>query len=123
MADRADSADVSPMRGRAAEYDVVVSLLASTAEGQGMVLLVEGDPGTGKSLLLTAAAREARARGFSLVTVVADELGQAVPLAPLLSAIHATPTPAAAQAPSSAPCMRRTRALRAGVTPPRSDDP
>src|SRR3984885_2958436 len=94
MADRADSADVSPMRGRAAEYDVVVSLLASTAEGQGMVLLVEGDPGTGKSLLLAAAAREARERGFSLVTVVADELGQATPLAPLLSAVHATATAA-----------------------------
>src|ERR1700729_1093641 len=103
MADRADSADVSPMRGRAAEYGVVVSLLASTAEGQGKVLLVEGDPGTGKSLLLTAAAREARARGISLVTVIADELSQAAPLAPLLSAIHATPT----AAPSLAPVFPR----------------
>jgi DNA-binding CsgD family transcriptional regulator len=82
------------MRGRAAEYDLVLSLLASTADGQGKVLLVEGDPGTGKSLLLTAAAREARARGFSLVTVVADELSQATPLAPLLSAVHATATAA-----------------------------
>jgi DNA-binding CsgD family transcriptional regulator len=92
MADQADSPDASPMRGRAAEYDAVLSLLASTAEGQGKILLVEGDPGTGKSLLLAAAAREGRERGFSLVTAVADELGQATPLAPLLSAIHATAT-------------------------------
>ena len=54
MADQADSPDASPMRGRAAEYDTVLSLLAGTAEGQGKILLVEGDPGTGKSLLLAA---------------------------------------------------------------------
>ena len=109
MADQVDSPDASPMRGRAAEYDVVVSLLASTAEGQSKVLLVEGDPGTGKSLLLAAAAREARARGVSLVTVVADELGQATPLAPLLSAVHATAT----AAPSLGTVFTRLEAMAA----------
>src|ERR1700728_1551484 len=94
MADQVDSPDTSLMRGRAAEYDVALSLLASTAEGQGKILLVEGDPGTGKSLLLAAAAREAREQGFSLVTAVADELSQATPLAPLLSAVHAMATAA-----------------------------
>jgi len=80
------------MRGRAAERDAVLRLLASTAEGQGMILLVEGDPGTGKSLLLAAAAREAQKRGFPVVAAVADELSQATPLAPLLSAVHAAVT-------------------------------
>src|ERR1700721_1984500 len=94
MADQADSPDASPMRGRAAEYDTVLSLLAGTAEGQGKILLVEGDPGTGKSLLLAAAAREAMERGFSLVTAAADELSRATLLAPLLSAVHATATAA-----------------------------
>src|ERR1700691_3736232 len=87
-------AGASLMRGRAAEWDAVLGLLAGTAGGPGKVLLVEGDPGTGKSLLLAAAAREARERGVSLVTVVADELSQATPLAPLLSAVHATATAA-----------------------------
>jgi len=94
MADQANLPDASPMRGRAAEYDAVLGLLASTAEGQGKILLVEGDPGTGKSLLLAAAAREARERGFPLVTAVADELSRATPLAPLLSAVRATATAA-----------------------------
>ncbi len=95
MADQADPPDANPMRGRAAEYDAVLSLLASTADGQGKILLVEGDPGTGKSLLLSAAAREARERGFPLVTAVADELSRATPLALLLSAVHVTADAAA----------------------------
>jgi DNA-binding CsgD family transcriptional regulator len=94
MADHAVSPDASPMRGRAGEYDAVLSLLTSTRDGQGKILLVEGDPGMGKSLLLAAAAREAREWGFPLVTAVADELSQATPLAPLLSAVHATATAA-----------------------------
>ena len=80
------------MRGRAAERDAVLRLLASTAEGQGTTLLVEGDPGTGKSLLLATAAREAQERGFPVVAAVADELSQATPLAPLLNAVHAAVT-------------------------------
>jgi DNA-binding CsgD family transcriptional regulator len=109
VADQADSLDASPMRGRAPEYDAVLSLLASTAEGQGKILLVEGDPGMGKSLLLATAARQARERGFPVVAVVADELSQATPLAPLLSAVHATAT----AAPSAGTVLARLEELAA----------
>jgi DNA-binding CsgD family transcriptional regulator len=95
MADQAVSAGTNPPRGRAAEYDTVLSLLASTAEGRGKILLVEGDPGMGKSLLLAMAARQARERGFPVVAVAADELSRATPLAPLLSAVHVTADAAA----------------------------
>ena len=97
VADQSDLPDASPMRGRAAEHDAVVNLLANTADGEGNILLVEGDPGMGKSLLLAAAGREGEERGFALVAAVADELSQAMPLAPLLSAVHAatTATPSA----------------------------
>src|SRR5690348_1638170 len=80
------------MRGRATEHDAVVNLLANTVDGEGKVLLVEGDPGMGKSLLLAAAGREGEKQGFALITAVADELSQAVPLAPLLSAVQAAAT-------------------------------
>jgi len=109
MADQADCPYASPMRGRAAEYDAVLSLLASTAEGRGKILLVEGDPGTGKSLLLAAAARQARERGFPVVAVAADELSQGTPLAPLLSAVHATAT----VAPSAGTVFTRLEELAA----------
>ena len=35
------------MRGRGAEFETVLGLLDSTQQGQGQVLLVEGEPGTG----------------------------------------------------------------------------
>ncbi len=82
-------ADAITLRGRATEYDAVLSLLAATPEGPGKILLVEGDPGSGKSLLLAAAARQARELGLTVVAVTADELSRATPLAPLLSAVHA----------------------------------
>src|SRR5215469_1350631 len=83
------------MRGRVAECEQVLSLVRSTKGGQGGLLLVEGDPGMGKSLLLAVARQEAERLGLTLVTVAADELSQAVPLAPLLAALHAYTGPAA----------------------------
>lgn len=94
MAKRAGPTDDRPMPGRDAEYEAVLGLLASTLEGRGTVLLVEGDPGTGKSLLLATAGREAHRRGFHLVAAAADELSQGTSLAPLLRALHSTATAA-----------------------------
>ena len=46
-------------------------------QGQGQVLLVEGEPGTGKSLLLARADEEAGHRGFLLVAAAVSELSPA----------------------------------------------
>jgi hypothetical protein len=48
-------------------------------------LLVEGEPGTGKSLLLARADEEAGHRGFLLVAAAVGELSPA----PLLAAVNA----------------------------------
>src|ERR1700734_186775 len=62
------------MRGRGPESEIVLGLLDGTQQGQGRLLLVEGEPGTGKSLLLALAGEEAGRRGFRVVAAAAGEL-------------------------------------------------
>ena len=75
------------MHGRAAEQKVVRDLLRRAQQGRGGVVLVEGEPGVGKSLLLRAATEEAAGYGFSLAAGAADPLGRAVPFFALRAAL------------------------------------
>ena len=56
--------------------------------GTGGVILVEGAPGIGKSLLLAEAAKAATAQGYTTVTAAADEFERMMPLCPLLLALE-----------------------------------
>lgn len=76
------------MHGRQAEWQLVRNLLRRAQRGLGGVLLVEGAPGMGKSLLLREAAREAAGQGFSLAASRGDQLGRHVPFFTLLAALH-----------------------------------
>ncbi|HMD24500.1 MAG TPA: AAA family ATPase [Streptosporangiaceae bacterium] len=67
------------MRGREPERRVVRDLLRRAQRGTGGVVLVEGDPGSGKSLLLRDCVDEAARHGFSLAAGAADQLGRAIP--------------------------------------------
>jgi DNA-binding NarL/FixJ family response regulator len=51
------------------------------------VVLVEGEPGIGKSLLLREAVDEAAGQGFSLAAGAADQLGRALPFFALRAAL------------------------------------
>jgi DNA-binding CsgD family transcriptional regulator len=73
----------SLMRGREAEWDLVVKLLDSTRRGKSGVLLLDGEPGIGKSMLLGAANDAASAHGFVLAASAAEGLNRFAPLAPL----------------------------------------
>jgi DNA-binding CsgD family transcriptional regulator len=75
------------MRGREAEQKVVRDLLRCAERGRGGVVLVEGKPGLGKSLLLRESAGEASRHGFSLAAGAADRLGRAVPFFALRAAL------------------------------------
>ena len=79
------------MRGRGAEFETVLALLDGTQQGQGRVLLVEGEPGTGKSLLLARAGEEAGRRGFRVVAAAAGELSPAPSLDGLDELVSAGP--------------------------------
>jgi DNA-binding CsgD family transcriptional regulator len=80
------------MQGREHGQQVVLDLLRSAeAQGRGGILLVEGEPGMGKTSLLTEANEMAAGMGFSLAIGTAEELGQILPMAPLLTALDQVP--------------------------------
>src|ERR1700720_4529412 len=54
------------MRGRNEELDLALSMLRAAEAGRSGVLLVEGEPGIGKSRFLEESATTAPARGFTL---------------------------------------------------------
>ncbi|MEU0480281.1 AAA family ATPase [Streptosporangium sp. NPDC006013] len=83
------------MRGRRDEQAAVLALLEGIASTAGNVMLVEGEPGIGKTLLLGEAAGLAAARGTAVASGRADELGRLTPLGPLLSALEESPAPMA----------------------------
>lgn len=81
------SAGDEEMRGRDAEQQVVRELLRRAQQGLGGVVLVEGEPGIGKSMLLRKGTDEAAIAGFSLASGAADQLGQTIPFFALRAAL------------------------------------
>ena len=88
MTPREQSASRETVRGRAAEQKVIRDLLRRAHQGIGGVILVDGEPGVGKSLLLRDAIDEAAERGFSLAAGAADQLGQEIPFFALRTALR-----------------------------------
>jgi len=77
----------SGMHGRDAELRLCGDILRRGRSGTGGVLLVEGQLGMGKTLLLAEAAKAAVAHGYTVVTAVADEFARTIPLSPLVLAV------------------------------------
>ena len=75
------------MCGREPERRIVHDLLRRAQQGAGGVVLVEGEPGIGKSLLLRDAVGVAARHGFSLAAGAADQLGRALPFFALRTAL------------------------------------
>jgi tetratricopeptide (TPR) repeat protein len=66
----------------------LIGLVKDVAATQGSAVLIEGEPGIGKSALVRAAAAEAVDLGCQVFWGAGDELGQALPLLPLLDALR-----------------------------------
>ncbi|MDF5757171.1 ATP-binding protein, partial [Spongiactinospora sp. TRM90649] len=79
------------MRGREREWEVVERLLRAAGAGDGGTLLVDGEPGAGKTRLLSEAAVTAAALGLDTVTAHAGELGEPVPYGMLFDALGLPP--------------------------------
>jgi DNA-binding CsgD family transcriptional regulator len=77
--------------GRDAELDLVRSALTAALTGRGRVILVEGEPGIGKSALLRAALAGAADLGCEVGWAAADELSPRFPLRLLLDCLGIEP--------------------------------
>ena len=75
------------LTGRDAELSGIEQLLDRVAAGEPASVLVEGEPGIGKSRLLRELSHRAAERGFSLVEARADEWARDVPFAALAEAL------------------------------------
>jgi len=83
------SASGEVMRGRAAEQRIIRNVLLRARQGAGSVVLVDGEPGIGKSMLLREATDEAADQGLSLAVGAADQLSQEIPFFGLRAALSA----------------------------------
>ena len=102
--------------GRDSEMALLTGLIKEVARGRGGSVLIEGEPGIGKSALVRAAVAEAPEAGCQVFWGAGDELGQALPLLPFLDGLRV-------REPSANP-RRETivRLLRGEVTADRGTD-
>jgi DNA-binding CsgD family transcriptional regulator len=75
--------------GRDAELARLSEWVDDVVSGIGRAVLIEGEPGIGKSSVARAACSLAERRGCRVYWAAADELGRALPLQPLLDALGA----------------------------------
>jgi DNA-binding CsgD family transcriptional regulator len=74
--------------GRDSELAMLARLMTDVASGRGSSVLIEGEPGIGKSALVRAALAETASGGCQVFWGAGDELGQALPLLPLLEGLR-----------------------------------
>jgi DNA-binding CsgD family transcriptional regulator/tetratricopeptide (TPR) repeat protein len=103
--------------GRDSEMALLTKLMKDVARGRGCAVLIEGEPGIGKSALVRVAVADAPDAGCEVFWGAGDELGQAIPLLPFLDGLRV-------REPSVNP-RRNTivRLLRGEATTDRTDVP
>ena len=74
--------------GRDSEMALLAELMKEAARGRGGAVLIEGEPGIGKSALVRAAVAGAPEAGCEVFWGAGDELGQTLPLLPFLDALR-----------------------------------
>ena len=74
--------------GRDSEMALLTGLIKDVVRGRGGSVLIEGEPGIGKSALVRAAVAGAPEAGCEVFWGAGDELGQALPLLPFLDGLR-----------------------------------
>jgi DNA-binding CsgD family transcriptional regulator len=106
----------SVLAGRDREMTMLTGLVGKVARGRGSAVLIEGEPGIGKSALVRAVLAEAPDGGCQVFWGAGDELGQALPLLPFMEGLRV-------REPSASP-RRNTivQLLRGEITADRGTD-
>ena len=74
--------------GRDLELSRLIRCATEATAGHGQAVLIEGEPGIGKSTLVRAACAQATELGCQVFWGAGDELGQALPLLPILDGLR-----------------------------------
>ena len=83
----AAASDAAPFVGRAAEFALLSGLVARLGAGSGFTVLIEGEPGIGKSRLLIEVERHARALGLPTLATHCYEIERATPYQPVVDLV------------------------------------
>ncbi|RZV46432.1 MAG: DUF1670 domain-containing protein [Acidimicrobiia bacterium] len=81
-------ADGTPLVGRTAERQEIIARMEEALAGQGGIVLLEGEPGAGKTRLLTESAEDANWRGLSVLWGGTGSSGVARPFEGLRHALE-----------------------------------
>ncbi|MFL6714466.1 MAG: AAA family ATPase, partial [Sulfurifustis sp.] len=84
---RTEETEVTPFVGRGNEYGLLLGLLARLTTGSGHAVLIEGEPGIGKSRLMRELAQYARARGLRTLSTNCYEIERAMPYQPVIDLV------------------------------------
>jgi DNA-binding CsgD family transcriptional regulator len=74
--------------GRESDMALLTGLIKEAAQGRGSSVLIEGEPGIGKSALVRAAVAQSSAAGCQVFWGAGDELDQELPLLPFLDGLR-----------------------------------
>jgi DNA-binding CsgD family transcriptional regulator len=104
--------------GRESEMARLTGLIKEVARGHGSSVLIEGEPGIGKSALVRAAVAEAPEAGCEVFWGAGDELGQALPLLPFLDGLRVREPSASARRNTIVRLLRGEAAADRGTDVP-----
>ena len=79
--------DATPFVGRNHEYGLLIGLIARLTAGSGYTVLIEGEPGIGKSRLLREVARYAHAPDLPMLATNCYEFERAMPYQPVIDLV------------------------------------
>ena len=81
------TSDTTPFVGRSNEYSLLTGLIAQLTAGTGHTILIEGEPGIGKSRLMREVARYADAHGLPTLATNCYEIERATPYQPVIDLV------------------------------------